>query len=50
MNPLFDLADDSVEDDFQKMLTDWESHIDSLQVHERIDMEAVVVSAMYLFK
>ena len=32
MNPLLDLADDIVEDDFQKMLSDWESHIDTLQV------------------
>ena len=32
MNPLLDLGDDSVEDDFQRMLSDWESHIDTLQV------------------
>ena len=33
MNPLLDLGDDAaVEDDFQRMLSDWESHIDTLQV------------------
>ena len=32
MNPLLDLGDDTGEDDFQKMLSDWESHIDTLQV------------------
>ena len=32
MNPLLGLGDDSVEDDFQRMLSDWESHIDTLQV------------------
>ena len=33
MNPLLDLGDDTGEDDFQKMLSDWESHIDTLQVN-----------------
>ena len=32
LNPLMDLGDDPAEDDFQKMLNDWENHIDTLKV------------------
>jgi hypothetical protein len=31
INPLLDLVDDSVDDDFQRMLSDWENHINTLQ-------------------
>jgi len=33
MNPLLELGD-GVEDDFQKMLNEWENHMDSLQANE----------------
>ena len=32
LNPLMDLGDDPAEDDFQKMLNEWENHIDTLKV------------------
>ena len=32
LNPLMELEDDPAEDDFQKMLNDWENHIDTLKV------------------